>query len=72
MSTFEDFFADQFFLVSPPPLHPLAHASICKVVAEIEGKYKPLFPYCWLTKHFLMENDTYVYKEEDLSTEDSY
>lgn len=33
---------------------------------------QPLFPHCWSVKHFILENNTYVYREGDFSDEDSY
>lgn len=63
-------FVEWFFLVTP--LHSLAHAIVYGVRLEVEGKCKPLFSHFWSEKHFLIENDTYVYKEEDFSDKDSY
>lgn len=38
----------------------------------VEGRCDPVFPRCWLEGQFLLENDTYIYKDEDLSQEYLY
>lgn len=63
-------FADWLFLVTR--VHPLDHATICRTEPEVECKCKLMFPHCWSVKHLLMDNDTYVYKEEYFFNEESY
>lgn len=37
-----------------------------------EGRCNPLFPYFWSVKHFLLGNDSYIYKESEILIEDSF
>lgn len=63
-------FIGQIFLVTP--LHPLAHATICRAEPGVDGKCMSLFTHCWSVRHFLMKNDKYVYKERYFSNGESY
>lgn len=38
----------------------------------MEGKFKLSFPHCWSVKHFLLENGSYFYGEEEFTVEDSF
>lgn len=72
---FEDFsdlrpFTDRFFFVTP--LYPLAHVTISGIESGVKGKCKPLFPHFWCVKHFLLENDTFIYRERNFLVEDSF
>lgn len=49
-----------------------AHATIYADRDEREGRCTQLFPMYWTEIHFLMRNKVYVYKEEDLTSEDLY
>lgn len=54
------------------PLYPWAHTTICKIETGMQGKYKLLFSHCWSAKHFLLENESYVFGESEFIVEDSF
>lgn len=75
LQIFEDFtslppLVDQFFLVIP--LYLQAQTTICEVEPGVKGKCEPLFFHCWSVNHFLLENATYVYREEEFSIGDLF
>lgn len=45
---------------------------VCVVGDEVEEKYVELFPKYWNVSHFLMGNEVYIYKGQDLSHKELY
>lgn len=45
---------------------------VCIIGTIVDGRYTELFPNYWTKNHFLLGNGVYVYKDEDLTTEDLY
>lgn len=56
-----------------PNLHHLEdHATVCIIGYIVDGRCVELFNKCWTVSHFLMGNNVYVYKDEDLITDELY
>lgn len=54
------------------PLHPRAHVTFCEVESRVHGKCNPLLPHCWSKKHFLLENDSYIYGESEFTIDEYF
>lgn len=51
-------------------IHLEARATVCTIGDRVEERCVELFSKYWVESHFLMENNAYVYKEENLTAED--
>lgn len=63
-------FQDRFFMAIS--LTGTAYAKICGIKIGQEYKCTYLFRKFWSQGHFLMGNELYVYREDDLSQEEIY
>lgn len=59
-----------FFLVTV--IHPEAHINVYVIGDIVEGRCAQLLSKYWTESHFLMGNEVYVYKKEDLTAEYLY